>query len=130
MSAENVEVAREGNEAFRHGDWEALAENLDPHILLRADARWPEQRIYGRDAAIAFYRGIRGAGGPDLRTEEEMDLGDRVLARMRWHVRGLRSGVEGEQRISVIFTFREGRIILAEYFLEHEQALEAVGLAK
>src|SRR5207253_1864627 len=65
-----------------------------------------------------------------LRIEEVMDLGDRVLARWCWHIRGLHSGVEGEQRGSVICTFRDGRVILEEFFLEHEQALKAVGLSE
>src|SRR2546423_340180 len=129
MSQENVEVMRNGNAAFRRGDWDVVAGNLDPQILLRMDARWPEQRIYGRDAAIAFYRGLWESAGPDVRIEETMDLGDRVLVRLRWHMRGLQSGAEGEQPASLIATFRDGRVILEEFFLEHEQALEAVGLA-
>jgi ketosteroid isomerase-like protein len=130
VSQENVEIIQNGNVAFRRGDWDAMAENLDQHILLRTDARWPEQRIYGREAAIAFYRGLRESGGPDIVIEEVVDLGDRVLVRLRWHIRGHRSGVEGEQRTSVVCTFREGRVILEEFFLEHEQALEAVGLSE
>ena len=130
MSQENVEIVQNVNAAFRRGDWNAAAGNMDPHILLRTDARWPEQRIYGREAAIAFYRGLSESGGPDIRIEEMMDLGDRVLVRMCWHMRGLHSGVEGEQRTSVICTFREGHVILEEFFLEHEQALEAVGLVE
>jgi hypothetical protein len=130
MSQENVEIVQNGNAAFRRGDWNAVAENMDPHILLRTDARWPEQRIYGREAAIAFYRGLSESGGPDIRIEEMMDLGDRVLVRMCWHMRGLHSGVEGDQRTSVICTFREGHVILEEFFIEHEQALKAVGLTE
>ena len=130
MSRENLAILRNGNAAFRRGDWDAVALNLDPHVLLRTDARWPEQRIYGREAAIAWYRGLVELGGTDLRIEERRDLGDRVLVRLCWHMRGVHSGIEGEQRTSVLVTFREGRVILEEFFLEHEQALKAVGLAE
>src|SRR2546427_10083848 len=106
MSRENVEVMRNFNAAFRRGDMDAVAVNIDPHILIRADARWPEQRIYGREAALAWYRELWESGGTDLRNEEVMDLGDRVLVRWCWHIRGLRSGAEGEQRGSVICTLR------------------------
>jgi hypothetical protein len=54
------------------------------------------------------------------------DLGDRALAHGCWHIRGLRSGVEGEQRVSTITTYRDGRAVFVEFFLEHEQALEAL----
>jgi ketosteroid isomerase-like protein len=130
MSQENVEIFRRGNDAFRRGDWEDLAEMIDPHISIRTDVSWPEQRMYGREAAIAFYRGISESGGPDTRIEGIVDLGDRVLVRLRWHMRGPHSGVEGEQCYSAISTLRDGRIILEEFFLDHEQALKAVGLAE
>jgi ketosteroid isomerase-like protein len=128
MSQENVELARENNAALRRGDWDTVAASLDPDVLLRMDIRWPEQRVYGREAAIVFYRGLVESGGPDIRQEEIVDLGDRVLVRLCWHMRGLHSGVEGEQGASVISTFREGRVILVEFFIEHDQALKAVGL--
>jgi ketosteroid isomerase-like protein len=128
VSQENVELVREGNAAFRRGDWDNVAANLDPHILVRADPRWPEQRVYGREAALAFYRNLWESAGPDVRIEELTDLGDRVLVRVCWYMRGVHSGVEGDFWSSIIFTFREGRVILEEFFLEHERALEAVGL--
>src|SRR6476469_8265182 len=112
MSQENVDVMRDGNAAFRSGDWDAVAANLDPDILVRMDARWPEQRIYGRDAAIAFYQGLWESAGPDVRIEATMDLGQRVLVGMCWLMRGLQSGLEGEQPTSLIATFRDGRVVL------------------
>jgi hypothetical protein len=62
VSQENVEIVRRINAAYRCGDWEVLAEFWDPDILIRTDARWPEQRVYGRDAALALYRGLWESG--------------------------------------------------------------------
>ncbi len=126
MSQANLDVFEKGNDAFRRGDWDAMAATMDGHILVRADSRWPEQRFYGREAVIAFWRGVWESWGPDARVEEVIDLGDRFLVRWRFIVRGQHSGVEGEQRISAIQTYRKGQVILVEYFLEHEQALEAL----
>ena len=128
MSQENVDLVRKNNDAFRRGDWEVLGANMDPDVFARVDPNWPEQRIYGRDALVAFLQGVGESMGPDIRIEEMMDLGDRVLVRFRWHARGTQSGVEGEQSVSEISTFREGRVVFIEYFLEHEEALKAVGL--
>ena len=66
--------------------------------------------------------------GPDIFIEEIIDLGDRVLARLCWLIRGEHSDAQGEMRYSELNTYREGRLILSEFFLEHEQALKAVGL--
>ncbi len=126
MSRANLDAFEKGNDAFRRGDWDAIAATIDAHILVRADPRWPEQRFYGREAVIAFWRGLWESWGPDARVEEVIDLGDRLLVRWRFIVRGQHSGVEGEQRISAIQTYRKGHVILVEYFLEHEQALEAL----
>jgi hypothetical protein len=128
MSRANLDAFEKGNDAFRRGDWDAIAATVDAHILVRADPRWPEQRFYGREAVVAFWRGLWESWGPDARVEEVLDLGDRLLVRWRFIVRGQHSGVEGEQRISAIQTYRKGQVILVEYFLEHEQALEAVQL--
>ena len=105
-----------------------MAATMDPHILIRTDARWPERYIYGQGATIAWYRDVWESWGPDARIEEIVDLGDRVLVRFRWIISGQHSGVAGEQHFSEIATFREGRVILTEYFIEHDQALKAVGL--
>ena len=130
MSQENVELVRRGNSAFRRGDWEAFDEIADPHISLRMDSRWPEQRAYGRAAAIGFYRDAAATGGSDLRIEDMVDLGDRVLYRLCWHMQGSHSGLGGEQRYTIISTIRHGRVILEEFFLDDDDALKAVGLAE
>jgi ketosteroid isomerase-like protein len=130
MSQENVEIIKRELDAFRRGDWESMVEMIDPHISIRTDVNWPEQRIYGRHPALAFYQGISASGGSDTRIEEILDLGDRVLVRLLWHIRGPHSGVEGEQHYSAICTLRDGRVILEEFFLDHENALEALGLAE
>src|SRR6478609_9588075 len=76
MSQENIELARRNSDAFKRGDWEALAASLDPHVLLRLDPRWPEQRVYGRAAAVDFFRTASESLGGDSSIEEVVDLGD------------------------------------------------------
>ena len=129
MSRANVEAMRENIEAFRRGDWDAVAAGWDTHVLARADPGWPERFIYGRGAVIDWQRGAWESLGPDVRIEETVDLGDRLLVRFCWHTRGQHSGIEQDLRFSLVSTYRDGRIVFAEYFLDHEQALKAVGLA-
>ena len=128
MSQENVDLLRRFNDAYRRGDWGAIAASLDPHVFVRTDPRWPEQFIYGREAWVANLRDMWESVGPDAHIEEIVDLGDRVLVRLGFSMRGQQSGIQGEQPVSEIATVREGRVIFLEYFLDHEQALKAVGL--
>jgi ketosteroid isomerase-like protein len=109
MSQENVEVLWSLNDAYRRGDWAALGASLDADIFVRTDPRWPEQCIYGRDAALALYRGLWESGGSDVCIEEVVDLGDRVLVRVGVNMRGQESGVEVGQPVSELATVREGR---------------------
>ena len=44
---------------------------------------------------------------------------------MRIHVHGQGSDIEQDTVLSVIHTFRRGNVIMIEFFLEHEEALEA-----
>ena len=128
MSRQIVEIVRTLNDAVRRGDWDTVAAYLDPDILVRTDPRWPEQRLYGSEAVVAWYRSVRESMGPDLCIEEIFDLGDRALIRKCWFIRGQHSGAQGEMRYSELNIYREGRMILSEIFLEHQQALKAVGL--
>jgi ketosteroid isomerase-like protein len=128
VSEANVEIVRGNIAARERGDFDAAEASYDPHILIRTDARWPESHIFGREAVTRWFQGLAETGGSDVHPEEIVDLGDRVLTRERWNISGQLSGVPGELEVSAIVTFREGLIILIEYFLDHEQALKAVGL--
>jgi ketosteroid isomerase-like protein len=128
VSQENVDLYRKSLDAITRGDFGAMAANYDPDVLVRTDPGWPEQRIYGRQAVMAWTRGALESMGPDFRVDEIVDLGDRVLARWCWNTRGQHSGIGGELRYSEIVTYREGRAILIEHFRDHEQALQALGL--
>ncbi len=128
MSQENLKTQQKFADAFRRGDWDAVATTVDPDIAVRTDPRWPEQRFYGREAWVAFLRGTWEAWGPDNRVEEVIDLGDRIITRSCWSIRGQHSGLAGEFRFSAITTYRDARSVFIEFFIGHEQALEAVGL--
>jgi hypothetical protein len=82
--------------------------------------------VFGRQAVISWYQA--NAGESDIEEEEITDLGDRLLMRQRWSLHGRYSGVELDRHLTTITTFRAGRVILIEYFLDHADALKAVGL--
>jgi ketosteroid isomerase-like protein len=128
VSQENVEIVRKLNEAVRRGDWDAVGDIYDPHICVRTDRNWPEQRMYGREDAVNFIRNSLDVMGGDLSQTEIVDLGDRALVHVHWKTHARYSAIDEELQFSEIITFRDGRVILAEFFLDHADALEALGL--
>ena len=43
---------------------------------------------------------------------------------------GVESGLEGDMRFTQVTTFRKGKVVLAEFFWDHAEALEAAGLSE
>src|SRR5947208_5660970 len=110
MSEANVDVICRQNAAVRRGDLDALAATIDPHILIRTDARWPEQRIYGRGAALAWYRELWRPAELAFRMREGLTLGIAFLVGGACPIPGFAAGVGGGQGGSAIWTFREGAV--------------------
>jgi ketosteroid isomerase-like protein len=56
------------------------------------------------------------------------NAGDRVVASYVW--RGVGRGPELNMEQAVVFTLRDGKIFLLEYFWEHAKARQALGLSE
>ena len=59
---------------------------------------------------------------------ELVDLGDRLVLLAEAVGRGKGSGVPVRHSYAVVLTLRGGRVIREQYYKDHVQALEAVGL--
>jgi ketosteroid isomerase-like protein len=128
MSEENVELARKELEYWNRGDFDAFVGLWDDDVVLRAAEGWPERVFYGKDAVRSFYEGFAEVVGRDSVIEDLIDAGDSVVLRMRAHMTGEKSGIEGDMQFSQVATFRRGKIVRAEFFWDHQEALEAAGL--
>ena len=125
MSQENVEIVRrflvidDLDEALRYADpgvvWNPVEESTaQGHDAVRAStARWKSEW-----------------DDCELIPEEMVDMGDRVVATVRYRVRGRASGIEVEARCYDVFTLRDGKIVRMDQFTDQSDALEAVGLSK
>ena len=130
MSEENVEVMRASVAAFNRGDLETGLKDFDPYVVIRFDPTWPENRPrVGGDAARSFFDDLAAmVGTGETVIEDLIDAGDRVVIRNRARFRGRQSGIEDEIVFSQLATFRDGKIIMLEFFFDHASALEAAGL--
>ena len=70
--------------------------------------------------------------GPWLRVEpvELIDLWDRLVVLADLPVRGRASGVPLTEKFAGVYTLRDGRTVRQQDYLDHAQALEAVGLGE
>jgi ketosteroid isomerase-like protein len=113
MSQENVESMHRSVDAFARRDRAGWLELCDP------------------DAAHGFFKDLAETLGPgEALIEDLIDAGDRIVSRFRVRVHGRRSDIEQETVLSTIHTFRRGKVIMIEFFLDHEEALEATGLSE
>jgi ketosteroid isomerase-like protein len=128
MSEENVEIVRQALEMWNRGDLDAVSEFWDDDVVLRTAEGWPERVLYGKDAVRSFWEGYAETVGHDTVIEEIIDAGDSVVMRTRGDVSGDQSGIEGDLVATFVVTVRKGKAVLMEFFWDHQEALEAVGL--
>ena len=131
MSQENVEVVRARFEAWNARDMDAFREQYDPEIIMRPPERWPEPGPFvGREAAMRQFEQLRETFdshslGP---ISDFIDAGDRVVVRVAYHGEG--HGPEMNFELTQVITVREGRILYREFFWDHAEALETLGLSE
>jgi ketosteroid isomerase-like protein len=131
MSRENVEIARHLYETWNAGDMDALRKLYDPDVIVRAPEGWPEPGPFvGREAVMRQWEQQREVWDADTLEpiSDFVDAGDRVVLRFIWHAAG--HGPEAGFEMTVVHTMRKGKIAFQEFFWEHAEALEAVGLSE
>jgi ketosteroid isomerase-like protein len=141
MSQENVEIAREGIDAFNafmRGDLtnEEAADIADPQIEWHWHARrtFPDarQHLRGIPEMIGFWEQYRSAWA-DVVVEPGEFIeapNDRVLIPSHQTARGRESGVPIEYHYFQLSTIRDGKVRKVEIFRHHAEALEAAGLSE
>jgi ketosteroid isomerase-like protein len=129
VTRENIETARASLETWNAGNMDAFSELLDPDVILRNPEGWPEPGPHvGRDAVVRQFQEARDLWDSDVleAASEFIEIADRVLVRTIW--RGVRHGVDSNLEFTIVFTVRKGKIFGFEYFWDHAEALEVMGI--
>jgi uncharacterized protein len=135
MSQENVEMVRQGYEAFNRGDVEWMIRHLDSEIVWEDAAEVPGSRSYRGTREVRGYLESFAQQWEEIRFEPEgiLDAGEQVVALVRMVARGRASGAQVDARLAHLYELREGRgmrVLRVCTFFDREKALEAAGLSE
>jgi ketosteroid isomerase-like protein len=131
MSQENIETVRAGLTAWNAGDMDAVRDFYDPTVVVRAAEGWPEPGpAVGLEEVMRQWEQMRDAFDFDTLEpiSDFIDVGDRVAVRQSW--RGVGHGPVSTLELTSVYTVRSGKVVYQEFFWDHAEALEAVGLSK
>jgi ketosteroid isomerase-like protein len=132
MSRADVEFLREGYEALARGDVETFTslsqDRLGPEFEFHHV--WDGRVLRGFEGTMEWISDTRDTWEDySQEVEELIELGDEVVVVLRISARGGGSGVPVAQELAVLWTFEDGKAILARSFTSREEALGAAGVA-
>jgi ketosteroid isomerase-like protein len=130
MSRGNIELSLLAVDAWNRRDVESLIALADPEVVWHpALEEILEGKTYRGHAGMRQYFKDLAEEGAESRAEltEVRDVGDQVLGLGRMWFRSA-TGVELNQDIAFLHTWRDGKCIEARSWLSHAEGLEAAGL--
>jgi ketosteroid isomerase-like protein len=134
LSQADLDVALAFIAAYNARDIDATVDLFAVDVNVFPDASvFPESgSLVGRDEFRGFVEETWSVWTTVVaRPKEVLDIGDgRVFVRADWGGTGMASGIETYQDLSAIHTIRDGQISRAEYFFDHDKALDAVWLTE
>ena len=133
MSQENVEVVRQGYEAWNRGDLEWLLERTAPDYEFHTAQLFPDtEAVYrGREGLKRFWNTFRAPWKTvriEARRIEPIDE-HRVLALFVFRGRA-RDGMEVTQEYANLITVEDGLATRAVGYADWQEGLEAAGLSE
>lgn len=133
MSSENIEIVRRACAAFNERDVEAATAAFAP------DVEWDVSHdIWGPVVGGGLYRGVDGVMAwlrelseawetIDLRYDEVIGVGDRVVTVLSARARGRHSKIDVEHHPAGVTTLVAGRIARVTWYPTRDAAVEAAG---
>ena len=132
MSQENVEMLVRAFEAWNRDDMDAMLALVDPDFEYVPTGMFPgmEPVYRGHDGFLAFWDDFREVWESlQIEVEEVRDLGEQVVARLRFEGRG-RAGLDVRRQFGNLWTFRNGLAVHVQAYADWPEALQAAGLSE
>jgi ketosteroid isomerase-like protein len=122
-------------EAYNRRDLEAVTIGFQPDLEYYpyqefVEAGLAEPSYHGPSGYRAYIESTTEVWGADVRIEpkELIDLGDRVVVLADMPMRAQASGIPLGETYACVATLKDGRVIRQRDYLDHDEALKAVGL--
>jgi ketosteroid isomerase-like protein len=131
VSEEALNITRRWFETWNSGDLDAFIDLYAIDAEMTPPRSWVEtERLKGQPAIRRFFEGLKEAWeGEDKAILRDMNEHDEhVIARMVWQVRGRTSGIDTHLDITNVNNIERGKIVRQRHYLDHAEALKAVGL--
>jgi ketosteroid isomerase-like protein len=124
---DNADLIRQLAERWNAGDVDGAVDLYCEDAVIVNGPDWPEQGTWeGRERIkVSFeewgvvWESARVEMGPVERH------GDKIVGTGTWRTRGAASGAEGTMPFVILFSFRDGKIALHEWFTDYDQAVAA-----
>jgi ketosteroid isomerase-like protein len=127
MSQENVDLIRSVYDAANRRDFDFLASTVTGEFEIGSAVTGLTYR--SADAFRYLFAELGEAFGEfRMLIEETVDAGDHVVVVFRVEAIGRGSGLPVTQGAVQVWTFRDGRLVRCDSYLDRQQALEAAGL--
>jgi ketosteroid isomerase-like protein len=131
MSQQNVDAFRAVIGAINERGADADLELLDREIEFREDPEFPGAQVYrGRDEVVRNFREFTASFDYyRFEIEDLRDAGeDKVVAVLHEQARGKASGLKVDRRSGWVTTFRDGKVLSFEIYLDPANAVEAAAM--
>ena len=132
MSQENVELVRQGWDAWLRGDLPRLFGYFDAEVVWDTSnfRDWPEAAYHGRAGVERFLSEWLAVWDDyELRVDDVFAAPDgRVVSLIHHRGKGRESGLPLDMKNAQIATIRDGKVTRLDNYDDRDEALEAVGL--
>ena len=127
MAHPNEELVRRGSDAFSSGDMGTLGQVLDRDVVYHVPGRSPLAGDYrGQEEVIGrFFGRIFELTGGTFQVELHDSVANDQHAISLFTARGQRDGRTLEQRSTLVFHARDGKLVEAWLFVDDQYAFDA-----
>ncbi len=126
----NLEIIKELYVAFEAGCLDRVLELCDPACVVVQDDALPwGGRYEGFDGVATFCAALGGTVHSVVTTDALFEAGDRVIKFGRSRGKVLNNGTVFDMPAVHVWTLRDGRVTAAEFYIETQAMLNALGQA-